>query len=62
MEAVQNLPAHQQQEFMKQLEQMQLKDSLTYVPLTNSMLSESSDFLASSRLTLYRSFFPFAKQ
>mmetsp|Transcript_27183 Transcript_27183/g.65973 ORF Transcript_27183/g.65973 Transcript_27183/m.65973 type:complete len:99 (+) Transcript_27183:56-352(+) len=29
MEAVQNLPAHQQQEFMKHLEQMQLKDSLT---------------------------------
>eukprot|EP00529_Nitzschia_sp_RCC80_P034576 CAMPEP_0113460168 /NCGR_PEP_ID=MMETSP0014_2-20120614/10842_1 /TAXON_ID=2857 /ORGANISM="Nitzschia sp." /LENGTH=98 /DNA_ID=CAMNT_0000351801 /DNA_START=90 /DNA_END=386 /DNA_ORIENTATION=- /assembly_acc=CAM_ASM_000159 len=29
MEAVQNLPAYQQQEFMKHLEQMQLKDSLT---------------------------------
>jgi hypothetical protein len=28
MEAVQNLPAYQQQEFMKHLEQMQLKDSL----------------------------------
>lgn len=31
MEAVQNLPAHQQQEFMKHLEEVQLKDSLTYV-------------------------------
>jgi hypothetical protein len=31
MEAVQNLPAHQQQEFMKHLENMQLKDSLSYV-------------------------------
>lgn len=31
MQAVQNLPAHQQQEFMQHLEQMQLKDSLTYV-------------------------------
>ena len=31
MEAVQQLPAYQQQEFMKHLEQMQLKDSLTYV-------------------------------
>mmetsp|Transcript_51173 Transcript_51173/g.147698 ORF Transcript_51173/g.147698 Transcript_51173/m.147698 type:complete len:98 (+) Transcript_51173:148-441(+) len=29
MEAVQGLPAHQQQEFMKHLEHMQLKDSLT---------------------------------
>mmetsp|Transcript_32777 Transcript_32777/g.49407 ORF Transcript_32777/g.49407 Transcript_32777/m.49407 type:complete len:97 (-) Transcript_32777:2370-2660(-) len=29
MEAVQNLPPHQQQEFMKTLEQMQMKDSLT---------------------------------
>jgi hypothetical protein len=29
MEAVQSLPAHQQKEFMKHLEQMQLKDSLT---------------------------------
>lgn len=31
MEAVQTLPAHQQQEFMKHLEEMQLKDSLTWV-------------------------------
>eukprot|EP00934_Nitzschia_sp_Nitz4_P004645 Nitzschia sp. Nitz4//scaffold226_size53432//4353//4817//NITZ4_006690-RA/size53432-augustus-gene-0.53-mRNA-1//1//CDS//3329542718//4635//frame0 len=29
MDAVQQLPPHQQQEFMKHLEQMQLKDSLT---------------------------------
>ena len=31
MEAVQNLAPYQQQEFMKHLEQMQLKDSLAYV-------------------------------
>ena len=31
MDAVQQLPAYQQQEFMKHLEQMQLKDSLTWV-------------------------------
>jgi hypothetical protein len=29
MEGVQNLPAHQQQEFMTHLEQMQMKDSLS---------------------------------
>mmetsp|Transcript_22637 Transcript_22637/g.38478 ORF Transcript_22637/g.38478 Transcript_22637/m.38478 type:complete len:101 (-) Transcript_22637:73-375(-) len=29
MEAVQGLPPHQQQAFMKNLEQMQMKDSLT---------------------------------
>jgi hypothetical protein len=29
MENVQNLPAHQQQAFMKELQHMQLKDSLT---------------------------------
>jgi hypothetical protein len=29
MEGVQTLPPHQQQEFMKVLEQMQMKDSLT---------------------------------
>mmetsp|Transcript_31026 Transcript_31026/g.34319 ORF Transcript_31026/g.34319 Transcript_31026/m.34319 type:complete len:100 (-) Transcript_31026:371-670(-) len=29
MEAVQNLPPHQQQEFMRKLEEMQMKDSLT---------------------------------
>jgi hypothetical protein len=29
MEAVQNLAPYQQQEFVKHLEQMQLKDSLT---------------------------------
>uniref|UniRef100_A0A7S2HI50 Mitochondrial import inner membrane translocase subunit n=1 Tax=Helicotheca tamesis TaxID=374047 RepID=A0A7S2HI50_9STRA len=29
MESVQNLPPHVQQEFMKKLEQMQMKDSLT---------------------------------
>jgi hypothetical protein len=28
MEGVQNLPPHQQQQFMKELENMQLKDSL----------------------------------
>jgi hypothetical protein len=32
MEGVQHLPAHQQQAFMKEMEHMQLKDSLTYVP------------------------------
>ena len=37
MEAVQTLPAHQQQEFMKHLEQMQIKDSLTYVTLSPCM-------------------------
>jgi len=31
MEGVQQLPAHQQQQFMKEMENMQLKDSLTYV-------------------------------
>jgi hypothetical protein len=31
MEAVNQLPPHQQQEFMKNLEKMQLKDSLMYV-------------------------------
>ena len=31
MEGVQNLPPHQQQAFMKNLEQMQMKDSLKYV-------------------------------
>jgi hypothetical protein len=31
MEGVQHLPAHQQQAFMKEMEHMQLKDSLTYV-------------------------------
>jgi len=31
MEQVQNLPPHQQQQFMQHLEQMQMKDSLTYV-------------------------------
>jgi hypothetical protein len=29
MEAVQNLAPHQQQAFMKEMEQLQLKDSLT---------------------------------
>jgi hypothetical protein len=29
MESVQNLPPHQQQAFMRELEQMQMKDSLT---------------------------------
>jgi hypothetical protein len=29
MEGVQNLPPHQQQAFMKHLENMQIKDSLT---------------------------------
>jgi len=29
MEGVQNLPPHQQQTFMKEMENMQLKDSLT---------------------------------
>lgn len=28
MEAIQNLPAHQQQAFMKELENMQVRDSL----------------------------------
>ena len=31
MEAVQNLAPHQQKLFMKEMEQLQLKDSLTYV-------------------------------
>jgi len=31
MEGVQTLPPHQQQEFMKVLEQMQMKDSLSWV-------------------------------
>jgi hypothetical protein len=31
MEAVQNLPPHQQQAFMKEMELLQVKDSLTYV-------------------------------
>jgi len=31
MEAVQKLPPHQQQAFMKEMESMQLKDSLSYV-------------------------------
>jgi hypothetical protein len=31
MEAVQNLAPHQQQAFMKEMEHMQLKDSLRYV-------------------------------
>lgn len=31
MEGVQNLPPHQQQEFMKHLENMQMKDGLLYV-------------------------------
>jgi hypothetical protein len=34
MEGVQHLPAHQQQAFMKEMEHMQLKDSLTYVCLS----------------------------
>lgn len=29
MDAIQNLPPHQQKEFMERLEQMQMKDSLT---------------------------------
>jgi hypothetical protein len=35
MEAVQNLPAHQQQAFMKELESMQVKDSLSYVVVSH---------------------------
>lgn len=31
MEAVQHLPPHQQQAFMKEMELLQVKDSLTYV-------------------------------
>jgi hypothetical protein len=31
MEAIQNLAPHQQQAFMKEMESMQLKDSLLYV-------------------------------
>ena len=33
MEAVQGLAPHQQKLFMKEMEQLQLKDSLTYVAL-----------------------------
>jgi len=33
MEGVQNLSPHQQQAFMREMENMQLKDSLSYVPL-----------------------------
>ncbi|KAL3934557.1 MAG: hypothetical protein SGBAC_009748 [Bacillariaceae sp.] len=45
MQAVQNLPAHQQQEFMQHLEQMQLKDSLT---MYNNLVGRCFDGCVSS--------------
>jgi hypothetical protein len=43
MEGVQHLPAHQQQAFMKEMEHMQLKDSLTYVLLSLAHRYVSAD-------------------
>mmetsp|Transcript_21529 Transcript_21529/g.32051 ORF Transcript_21529/g.32051 Transcript_21529/m.32051 type:complete len:98 (-) Transcript_21529:214-507(-) len=45
MESVQSLPPHQQQEFMKNLEQMQLKDSLA---MYNNLVSRCFDNCVSS--------------
>mmetsp|Transcript_7486 Transcript_7486/g.8948 ORF Transcript_7486/g.8948 Transcript_7486/m.8948 type:complete len:99 (-) Transcript_7486:51-347(-) len=45
MESVQNLPPHQQQEFMKNLEEMQLKDSLT---MYNNLVERCFDSCVSS--------------
>jgi hypothetical protein len=44
MEGVQHLPAHQQQAFMKEMEHMQLKDSLTYVLRSAARLSGITTF------------------
>jgi hypothetical protein len=37
MEAVQQLAPYQQQEFVKEMEKLQLKDSLTYDTRTNEL-------------------------
>jgi hypothetical protein len=43
MEGVQNLPPHQQQQFMREMENMQLKDSLRCADLDRSSLGMTKE-------------------